>query len=69
MHPTLKQLTGHICFGLSVSLCVRASIRSSKTVHARVLKFHIWIPHGKIFEARFFFLSKLSPFLELCPFE
>ena len=24
------------------------SVRSSKTVPARVLKFHIWIPHGKI---------------------
>ena len=35
----------------SVCLCVR----SSKIVHARVLKFHIWIPHGKIVDARFFF--------------
>ena len=33
---------------------VRACICSSSTVHARVLKFHIWIPHGKIVEARFF---------------
>ena len=52
---------------------VRPSVRSSRTVHARVLKFHIWIPHGKIADARFFFvfffLSKLSPFLGLCPFE
>ena len=35
-----------------VHSCVHASIRvcigSSKTVHARVLKFHIWIPHKKI---------------------
>ena len=61
MPPTSKKLTGHIDFGLSV--------RSSKTVHARVLKFHIWIPHGKIADIRFFFLSELSPFLELCPFE
>ena len=38
------------------------------TVHARVLKFHIWIPDGKIADT-FFFLSELSPFLELCPFE
>ena len=30
--------------------------------------FHIWIPHGKIADT-FFFLSELSPFLELCPFE
>ena len=30
--------------------CVRPFV---KTVHARVLKFHIWISHGKIGEARF----------------
>ena len=51
MPPTSKKLREHIGFGLSV----RASIRSSKTVHARVLKFHIWIPHGKIADTRFFF--------------
>ena len=62
--PNFKQIDGAYWFRV-----VRASIRSSKTVHARVLKFHIWIPHGKIFDARFFFLSELSPFLELCPFE
>ena len=50
MPPTLKKLRENIGFGLSV----RASVRSSKTVHARVLKFHIWIPHGKIVDARFF---------------
>ena len=44
-----KKLTGHIGFGLSV--------------HARVLKFHIRIPHGKIA----FFFSDLSPFLEFVP--
>ena len=65
MPPTSKELREHIGFGL----CFRPSVRSSKTVHARVLKFHIWIPHGKIVDARFFFLSELSLFLELCPFE
>ena len=49
--------------------CVPACIHSSKTVHARVLKFHIWIPHGKIVDGHFFFLSEFCPFLELCPFE
>ena len=43
MPATSKKLTGHIGFGLSV----RASVCSSKTVYARVLKFHIWIPHEK----------------------
>ena len=65
MPPTSKKLQEHIGFGLSV----HPSIRSSKTVHARVLKFHIWIPHGKIAATRFFFLSELSPFLEFCPLE
>ena len=64
MPPTSKKLIGHIRFGL----CVHPSIRS-RTVHARVLKFHIWIPHGKIFDTCFIFLSEFSPFLELCPFE
>ena len=64
MPPTWKKLTGHIGFGLSVHAC----IRSSKTVHARVLKFHIWIPHGKIADT-LFFLTELSAFLDLCPFE
>ena len=48
---------------------VRLSIRSSRTVRARVLKFHIWIPHGKIADTPFFFLSEFSPFLEICTFE
>ena len=62
MPPTSKKLTGHIGFGLSARL--------SRTVHARVLIFHIWIPHGKKVDARKkIFLSELSPFLELCPFE
>ena len=37
-------------------------------MHARVLKFRIWILHGKIADT-LFFLFELSPFLELCPFE
>ena len=30
------------------------------TVHAGILKFHIWIPHGLIADPYFFFLSELS---------
>ena len=33
---------------------VRLSTRSSTTMHARGLKFHIWIPHGKIADTRSF---------------
>ena len=57
MPPTSKKLTVHIGFGLSV----RASIRS-RTVHARVLKFHIWIPHGKIADSYFFSCPSYFPF-------
>ena len=67
MPPTSKKLTGHIGFGLSVHPCVHASIRSSKTVHARVLKFHIWIPHGKIFDAYFFSCPSYLPFWSYAP--
>ena len=53
--------------GILVSGC--ASVHSSRTVHARVLKFHIWIPHGKIADTHYFSCLELSPFLELCSFE
>ena len=58
MPPASKKLTGHIGLGLSV--------RPSRTVHARVLKFHIWIHHGKIADTHFFlvrviFLSGVMP--------
>ena len=39
---------------------VRASVRS-RTMHSRVLKFHIWIPHGKIFDTLFFFFFFFCP--------
>ena len=32
------------------------------TVHARVLKFHIWIPHGKITDQYFFLVLVISLF-------
>ena len=70
--PNFEEVDGAYWFRV-VRASVRLCVRSSKTVHARVLKFRIWIPHGKIVDARFFFfcffLSELSPFLELCPLE
>ena len=65
--PQLRRSCGSILVSGCPSVC--PSIRSSTTVHVRVLKFHIWIPHGKIVDTRFFFLSELSPFLELRPVE
>ena len=50
MPPTLKKLMGHIAFGASVSAWVRHTFSTYcnfKTVTARVLKFHMWIPHKK----------------------
>ena len=59
-------VSGCVC----VHASVHAFIRTSRTVHDRVLKFHIWIPHGKIADIQVvFFLSELSPFLELYPFD
>ena len=62
--PNFEEVDGAYWFRV-----VRPSVCSSRTMHARVLKCHIWIPHGKIADPYFFFLSVLSPFLELCPFE
>ena len=62
MPPTSKKLTGHICFGLCV--CVRPF----KNQHARVLKFHMWLPHGQIFDTRFFFFFvRVISFSEVIP--
>ena len=65
--PNFKEIDGAYWFRVPACVypSVHASIHSSKTVHARVLTFHIWIPHSWPI---FFFLSELSPFLELCPF-
>ena len=43
----------------SVRACVRPSVRS-RTMHARVLKFHIWIPHGKKIWHTFFLVRVIS---------
>ena len=68
---------GHIAFGLSG--CPPRFLMhaiSYEPFMLEVLKFHLWIPHGKIADPCFFFffffflllfLSELSPFLELCP--
>ena len=48
--PNFEKVAGAYWFRV-----VRPCIHSSKTLHARVLKFHIWIPHGKIVMHIFFF--------------
>ena len=69
-----KKLTGHIGFGLCAS--VRASVCPFVllfdachiwwTVPARVLKFHIWISHGKIVVS-FFSCPSCLPFWSYAP--
>ena len=69
-----EEVAGAYCFQV-VHVCVFPFVTFFDAclilliVHARVLKFHIWIPHGKIAEPYLFFLSELSPFLELCSLE
>ena len=59
---------------LTSGMFVRPSVRACFlmhniwTVHVRVLKFQIWIPHEKIADT-YFFPSGLCPFPELWPFE
>ena len=36
-------------------------------MHARVLKFHVWIPHEKIADTYFFSRQDLAPFLSYGP--
>ena len=37
------------------------------TVHARVLKFHLWIPHGKVADLYFFPCPSYLPFWSYAP--
>ena len=50
MPPTLKKLLGHIAYGFQF-ICLFVLFYASYNflnMHARVLKFHIRIPYGKI---------------------
>ena len=64
--PNFKEIDGAYWFRV-VRACIRLCIRSSRTVHARVLKFHIWIPHGKIVDAHFFSCPCCLPFWSYAP--
>ena len=70
MPPTLKKLMGHIAFGASVSGCVGhtfCTYCNFLTVKARVLKFHMWIPHEKIANPCFFSFPSYLPFWSYGP--
>ena len=66
MPPTSKKLMGHIGFGLSMraSVCLFVKNRACKGFEIPYMD-SSW----KNSWYTFFFLSELSPFLELCPFE
>ena len=51
--------------GILVSGC--ASIRLPRTMHARVLKFHRWIPNGKIADTHFVSCPSYLPFWSYAP--
>ena len=64
--PNFEEVDGAYWFWV-VRACVHLSIRSSRTVHARVLKFHIWIPHGKIVDTHCFICPSYLPFWSYAP--
>ena len=61
--PNFEEADG--AYWLCVHASVRLSVRSSRTVHSRFLKFHIWISHGKIAYTRLLFVCLLCFFF--CP--
>ena len=63
---TSKKLRGHIASGLSVHASVRHAYYIFRTMHAKGLKFHIWMYHQKA--DIYFFLSELPTFPELNPY-
>ena len=74
MPPTLKKLMGHIAFGACVGAWVGGWVCHTfctycnfYTVKARVLKFHMWIPHRKIANPCFFSFPSYLPFWSYGP--
>ena len=45
----------------------RASVRSSRTGHARVLNLHIWLSHEHFFDRRFFSCPSVFPLRSYVP--
>ena len=73
--PPLLKSGGHIGFGLSVCMyvcmyvCVCVCMCVCVCIHVRdiVLKLHVWIPHGKIADAYFWFSLNYLPLFNYGP--
>ena len=61
--PNFEKVGGHIGFGLSVCMYVCTYVCMYVCIHVRdiVLKLHVWIPHGKIADAYFWFSLNYLP--------
>ena len=74
MPPVSNEIDGayYFAFVFRPSICPFVKLFSAchilRTLHARVLKFYIWVPNEKIADPYVFFLV-LHVCLELCPFE
>ena len=64
--PNFEKVGGAYCFSVCLSVTFYVSCNFG-TVHARVLKFHIWIPHCKIVDL-FFSFPCCAPFWSYAPF-
>ena len=68
--PNFEEVEGAYWFWVvPIHPCIHYACHILWTMHARVLKFHIYGFLMENYLTHFFFLSELSPFLELCPFE
>ena len=67
--PNFEKVGGHIGFGLSVCMYVCMYVRTYVCIHVRdiVLKLHVWIPHGKIADAYFWFSLNYLPLSNYSP--
>ena len=68
MPPTLKKV-GDILVSACLYVCMYVCVCVCVCIHVRdiVLKLHVWIPHGKIADAYFWFSLNYLPLLNYGP--
>ena len=72
MPPILNEIDGacyfaFVCRSICPFVKLFCACRILRTLHARVLKFYIWVHNEKIADPYFFLVRHVC--LELCPFE